>query len=122
MAENYVKRTSIDIPYEIHNLARDNMIELKGALIFGVRFLLAEKGISDYPNCNIITEYKTNINKTEKIIKRLELETQENFKLKDKLKDLGYDFSIEAIKAIEESPKTKEEAKEFIKGLGEPEK
>ena len=115
MDEGY-KTTTIQVPFSLHNLARDNFIELKGALAFGIKFLLAEKDLIDYPNSKLLMDLNKQQDKTAKAVQRLEFEAQENDKLKEKLKELGYNLEIE-VKEIDNSPNTLAEAEKYVKGL-----
>ena len=45
-----IKQTSIDVPTELWVAAKQNLIELRATLIFGIEFKLAEIGIAtEYP-------------------------------------------------------------------------
>jgi hypothetical protein len=103
MEEGY-KTTTIQVPYSLHNLARDNFIELKGALGFGIKFLLAEKDKGDYPNCDLLRDIMQLQDKIQKVVSRLEAISKENFILKDKLKELGYDYDIKIVETPETTP------------------
>lgn len=43
------RQTSIFLPYEVWLSAKQNLIEFRSALIFGVQFKIAEKQGFDYP-------------------------------------------------------------------------
>jgi len=51
------KQTTVDLPIEIWVCAKQNLILFKDAMMFGIRFLLAEKdeGLTyEYPDCMLL--------------------------------------------------------------------
>lgn len=55
------KQTSVYLPHDTWVLAKTNMIEFKKAMVFGIKFLIAEKSglLDDYPACNLVEKVKT---------------------------------------------------------------
>jgi len=54
--EDYQKgsrQTSIDVPIPLWIAAKQNLIEFKTALIFGINFLIADKEGLNYPDCRL---------------------------------------------------------------------
>jgi len=70
------RQTSVYVPNDLWLSAKHNFIELRSAMIFGIKFLLAEKDVMDHPE-NSLTE------KIKKVHQKLqekcnELETLKN--------------------------------------------
>ena len=92
--QNTARQTSIFVPNDLWITAKQNLIEFKSALIFGIKFMIAEKQGFDYPQ-NKLTE------KTAKLQSLLNQKNQE-------IEDLKSPVKIDAVK----------EADDILKDLG----
>jgi len=64
-----------NISYNLHSLAKENNIGWTEALEFGVKIMLADKNLMDYPECNLKHKITSLVNKlTETSSKLIELE------------------------------------------------
>lgn len=72
--------TSVSIPHELWLAAKKNMIPYTFATMFGIEFLLAEKGLCEYPRTHLQEEIDTlqkNIMRLQKIITDLNTPKEE---------------------------------------------
>jgi len=93
-----IKQTSIDLPSELWILAKQNLIEFKTALIFGIRFKIAEKEGFDYPQ-NKLSERIAHLSKI------IQEKTEEIEDLKNKLNPKPKDPIIATADQIEDEIK-----------------
>lgn len=92
--QNTARQTSIFVPNDLWITAKQNLIEFKSALIFGIKFMVAEKQGFDYPQNKL----------TEKIAKLQSLLNQKN----QEIENLKSPVKIDAVK----------EADDILKDLG----
>ena len=74
------KQTSVNVKWDLWQLAKQNLIQFNDALEFGLLFLLADKDplTFEYPNCNLL-------NKRDKFRQLFEAKAQECEALRDQL-------------------------------------
>jgi len=70
------RQTSVYLPNDLWISAKQNLIELKQAMIFGVKFLIAEKSGYDYPDNKLMDKIK-------RLSKIIEEQGEEIYKLKN---------------------------------------
>lgn len=91
------RQTSIFIPHDLWILAKQNLIEFRSALIFGIKFRIAEKEEYDYPENKLskkiqdlmkIIQEQTEELENYKKISKISMEQLEK-EADDILKDIG---------------------------------
>lgn len=92
------RQTSVFIPSDLWILAKQNLIEFKSAMLFGLRFLIAEKDGFGYPDnklslkiislSKIIQEKNEEIERLQKEIPKVDIKQIEK-EAEDILKNIG---------------------------------
>jgi hypothetical protein len=94
------RQTSVNLEVDLWETAKRNLIEFKDALVFGIKFKLADAdGFGNYPPCNIITKLHTNIAKFQQLLNEANEKIEEFEKGKDldkKMDELSEDAEKEA--------------------------